>query len=190
MKKYEYLKKIYPEYINGDSLHKICRISKKNAHYLLEHEIIPSINTGKKTWRYKIALQDVINYLNKRDAKRAAIPPGMKRCYKVGPRESFANIVPSDSTATIRKYFLYIYDDFPDVLRLADVCEMTGLCGETILRYLRRGDIKAFMNKPHYLFPKIYVLDFVSSPNYINCKSNSKAFKKILGGYKLWKAAK
>jgi len=63
MEKYEELKVQYPEYISLDELSRICKIAKRSALYLVEHKIIPVIDTGKKTWRYKISLDAVIRYL-------------------------------------------------------------------------------------------------------------------------------
>ena len=193
MKEYEYLKEQYPEFINGDSLHKICRISKRSASYLVEHGIIPVENTGKKTWRYKIALQDVINYLVQRDKVGSMIPRGAATTpikYRPHSRQSFRSLVPPGQEHELVEYFTFLYSDFPDVLRIVDLIEMTGLSDKTVAKYLHDGDMKSITNQPYYLVPKSYVIEFVTSQKYIHCQSNSEMFKKILGGFKLWKSAK
>lgn len=67
MEKYETLKNQYPEFISLDQLYRICRIAKRSALYLIQHGIIPAIDTGRTTWRYKIAIDDVITYLQRRE---------------------------------------------------------------------------------------------------------------------------
>jgi hypothetical protein len=193
MKEYEYLKQQYPEHINGDSLHKICSISKRSASYLIEHGIIPAENTGKQTWRYKIALQDVIDYLAKRDKVGSMIPYGAATTplkYRPRSRETFSNFVVPGKENELVEYFTFLYSEFPDVLRIVDIIEMTGLSDKTVAKYLHDGDIKSIANHPYYLVPKHYVVEFVSSRKYIDCKSCSESFKKILGGFRLWKNAK
>ena len=74
--KYESLRKKYPSYISLGQFYQICHIAKRSALYLLENGIIPSIDTGKKTWRYRIALDDVITYLRRREQWGSCIPPG------------------------------------------------------------------------------------------------------------------
>jgi len=58
---YTYLYEEYPEVISADQLYRICHISKRKAKWLLEHGYIPCEDSGKKTRRYKIRLNDVIS---------------------------------------------------------------------------------------------------------------------------------
>ena len=67
MENYTALKNKYPDFLCLDELSRVCKIAKRSACYLVEHGIIPAIDTGKKTWRYKIAIDDVIAYLEHRD---------------------------------------------------------------------------------------------------------------------------
>ena len=193
MKKYEELRAQYPDYISLDMLYRICRISKRSASYLVQHKVIPAIDTGKRTWRYRIALDDVIAYLQKRDKQGSMIPRGAassNRNYQTGLRVSFSSVIKQGEEREVRNYFAYIYADFPDVLGKSDVVEMTGLCEKTILSLLKSGSLQSIVRSRQYLIPKEYLLDFVTTPSYLDCKSNSVNFKKIIGGFELWKTAK
>ena len=195
MKKYQELKEQYPEYISLDELSKVCRISKKSARYLVENGIIPAIDTGKKTWRYKIAIDDVIAYLNRREKFGSMIPRGAvnsRKNYtrKAGARKSFAQMVQPGQEHEIAEYFSYIYADYGEVLTTADVAEMTGLNKSTVLNLLKAGHIKSLANSPKYLIPKEYLLEFVATQRFIRSQTDSELFKKILGGYEIWKSAK
>lgn len=57
----------YPEYITKDQMYRICHISKKTCLFLLESGLVPNIDSGKKTRRFKIKTTDVIQYLHDRD---------------------------------------------------------------------------------------------------------------------------
>ena len=129
-KKYENLKEQYPEYISLDQLRQICKISKASGLYLIQHGIIPVIDTGKITWRYKIAIDDVITYLRRREQVGSMIPCGAassrkrnRTQAKVKNRKSFSQIVVYGQEAEIAEYFNYIYSDCDDVLSTADVSE-------------------------------------------------------------------
>ena len=99
MQSYEVLKNRYADYLSLDDLYKVCKISEKSARYLVEHGIIPATDTGKKTWRYKIAVDDVITYLKQREKFGSMIPPGAvssrqkHRNGGVSTRKSFSQIV-------------------------------------------------------------------------------------------------
>ena len=112
MKKYEELRKQYPEYISKIQLYQICGISPLSATYLLQNGIIPCIDTGKRTWRYRIALEDVITYLKKREKTGSMIPRGAvssRRNYQNGPRVSFSNLIAQGGEQEIAEYFSFIY---------------------------------------------------------------------------------
>lgn len=194
-KNYKRLKKQYPEYISKVQLYKICNISPRSASYLLNNGIIPSINTGKETWRYKIKIDDVIDYLEKREKVGSMIPPGsVSSRYKhpANQRKSFADLIGTGDKQEIVKYFSYIYADYPDVLTAGEVAEMTGFGKSTIFKLVKKGLIKTIPcpTAHRYLIPKAYLLDYLQTPSFIESKSNSEMFKKILGGFEVWKSAK
>lgn len=192
--KYEYLREQYPEYVSENQLYKICHIAKRSAKYLLDNGIIPCENNGKKTRKYRIALNDIIAYLEKRDKTlNSMIPRGCvnSRCKAPrSPRVSLSAILSSESESVIRSYFEYIYADYPDVLETCDVSEMTGLNHNTVLKLLKNKEIQSLTVGTKYKIPKQFVLAFVVSPRFINMKSNSADFNKIIGGFEIWKSAK
>jgi len=192
-KKYEGLREQYPEYVSLDQLYRICGIAKRSALYLIQHDIIPSIDTGKKTWRYKIALDDVITYLRRREQLGSMIPPGAassRTKYPKKPRRTFASLIIQDEESAIAEYFSFIYNDYPDVLTTPDIVEMTGFAKRTVLQLLKDGEIDALRVGGRYMIPKQYLLSFVQTPRFIEAKSNSDNYIKILGGFEIWKTAK
>jgi len=195
MKKYESLKKQYPEYVSLDQLHRICKIAKRSALYLVKNRIIPAIDTNKKTWRYKIAIDDVIVYLNRREQSGSMIPSGAVSSRNgakrpVSTRKSFSQLVLPGQESDVAEYFNYIYSDYDEVLTTADVVEMTGLNKSTIMKLAKAGFIKSLAVSSRYLIPKQYLMEFLVTPRFIEAKTNSEDFKKILGGFEVWKAAK
>ena len=52
----------YPDIMNKEQLRKVCHISKRTAHYLLQFNLIPHVCTGKKTRCYAIKKRDVIDF--------------------------------------------------------------------------------------------------------------------------------
>ena len=186
-RKYSKLRNQYPEYVSLDQVTRICRIAKRNAKYLVDNGIIPYIETGKKTWRYKIALEDVIDYLCRREQVGSMIPRGATST-RMNHRKCFAQMVESGHETDISKYFSYIYADYADVLTSADVVEMTGLEKSTISKLLKDGVIKSIATHPKYLVPKSYLLEFVVTPRFIEYRTNSEEFLKVLGGFETWKS--
>ena len=185
--KYDELREQYPEYVSLDQVHRICKIAKRSATYLVVNGIIPAVDTGQKTWRYKIALEDVINYLIQREQVGSMIPRGATSSRK-GKRKSFSQTVELERGSDIAEYFRSIYAEYEDVLTVADIVKMTGLEKSTILKLLKRGVIKSIMTHPKYIIPKQYLLEFVATPRFIKYQTNSEHFLKILGDFEQWKS--
>jgi excisionase family DNA binding protein len=185
--KYDKLRGQYPEYVSLDQVHRICRIAKRTASYLVVNGIIPAVDTGRKTWRYKIALEDVIDYLVQRNQVGSMIPRGATSSRR-GKRKSFSQTTESECGSDIVDYFRSIYTEYEDVLTVADIVKMTGLEKSTILKLLKRGTIKSIMTHPKYIIPKQYLLEFVATPRFIRYQTNSEHFLKILSEFEEWKA--
>jgi hypothetical protein len=192
MKDYDDLRNQYPETISLDQLYRICNIAKRSAAYLIRHGVIPAEDTGRKTWRYRIRLEDVIAYLRKRDRFGSMIPRGAvsSRYGERGRRVSYGSLLIDGDVHQLTEYFTYIYFEYPDILTIEDIVEMTGLSSRTIFKFIHEGDLKVLERHPRYLVAKAHLLMLVRSKKFIDCKSNSENFKRILGGFAIWKNAK
>jgi hypothetical protein len=193
MKKYDKLRAQYPDIISLDQLYRICGISKRSARYLVENKIIPSTDTGKKTWRYHIKLEDVIAYLRKREKVGSMIPCGEASSRKKSARQSrrtYASYIQEGEERAIADYFSFLYSDYPDVLTSIHIVEMTGLSRRTVLQFLKADVIKSLWAQGQYIVPKPYFLDFVQSRRFMEARSLSENYTKILGGFELWKTAR
>ena len=110
MKKYESLKAKYPERISLNQLYQICRISKRSARYLLKNGVIPCIeNSGNKTWRYSIAIDDVITYLRRREQWGSMIPKGMAN--NAREKKHLPPICTDDKKKVISYFRIYVEND-------------------------------------------------------------------------------
>jgi hypothetical protein len=192
-KKYRELRKRYPDYVSKDQLYRICHVSKRSAKYLLDNGIIPCEDTGKKTRRYRVALKDIIAYLKKRDVfGNTMIPYGAAggKPQRKGPKTSYAQAIVLGREDKVRRYFEYIFAEFPDVLTMYDAAEMTGLAINTIQRFVKNGLIRSMRVDRQPMIPKVYMLDFVTGAKFLGIKSNSRDFQRVLGGFSVWKTQK
>lgn len=190
-KKYEKLYDIYPELISLNQLYKICKVSKRTAAYLIDNGIIPCTQSDNKTWKYKIKLCDVITYLRRREQWGSAVQKGAinsKRGKK--SRYSFSQVITEKDSHRLRNYFHHESKIYPDVVTTKDIASLFGLNCETIRRIVSSGDLEPIIRRPKIIVPMKRVLDFVTTPRFINLYSNSEDFKAILGGYLEWINAK
>ncbi len=134
---YEYLRQQYPETISMDQLYRICHISKRKAKWLLENGVIPCKDSGKQTRRFQIRLDDVIIFLERREAGllQEDIPAGI---FSSGGRTLEQPRQTLDSEA-LCAFLLERWADAPDVLNVSQAASLCGYGASAINRWVREG---------------------------------------------------
>jgi len=192
MKNYSHLKRQYPGNVSLDQFHRICKIAKRSAKYLVDNGIVPAIDSGKKTHRYQIAIDDVIAYLRRRDREGSMIPTGLLTSGQRKPstRASFSRLTALGQESEVAEFFCHICIDYPDVLTTSDIVELTGIGKSTILKMLEVGHLKSITNSPKHLIPKPYLFEFVSTRKFLALSSDSDAYKELLKSFEVWRSQK
>lgn len=78
--------------------------------------------------------------------------------------------VPSEgsSLATLWTFYEDHISSFPDVIQTADIIEITGFSKSAITNWVRSGRLKAIHYKKKFLFPKVYLLEFLTGSYYLS----------------------
>lgn len=171
----EAIKTTYPRIISKDQLYRICHISKKTALYLLESGAIPCENSGKKTRKYKIRIDDVITFLQERESNPLAFKPpeNYYRGTSNGASLRKRIFIPQELIPEARTFFEDKLKRKNDVLTTSEVSKITGYSQKTVVDWYEKKEIKCFFIKNKLYFPKEYLIDFLLSErcNGINRKS-------------------
>lgn len=177
--RYSYLRDQYPPVISLDQLYRICHISKRKAKWLLENHIIPCRDSGKKTRRFKIQLEDVIHYLEAMDTGDQVIlfPKGdfSSHCIaKPAARKKslLQKLSQPERQMEIRRYFERKFASYPDALTTALVAQMTGYGRNAVNHWIQEGHLKIY-SRGERIIPKTYLLEFCCSAYYIRLCSLS-----------------
>lgn len=158
---YQALYETYPETISLEQLYRICHISKRKGAWLLQNGYIPCTDTGKKTRRYKIKLDDVVAYLKAMETgtKPVPHPKGLFTCQKQKP------VVPHHTepmSPDARRILLAReWSQVPDALSTREAADVTGLSQSTILKKIQRQELQAVKTPRGILIAKEWLLDFM-----------------------------
>ena len=169
----EYCEKIlqeYPEYISSDQMYRICHICKRTCRYLLKEKLVPNIDSGKKTRRYKIKTADVVSFLKDRERHpmRYKVPASVHNAYrKPKPNYPYGRPLSGNDISMIRSFFERKLRSYPDVLTVSQVAEITGYCKNTVVNWCSKKQLKAFLIRQKYQVPKMYLLDFFVTTNFM-----------------------
>lgn len=168
----------YPKIITKDQLYRICHISKKTAYYLLESGLIPNENTGKKTRKYRIRLDDVIKFLQNREANSAAYKPPenyyKEKAHLKSTKRRIRIVIPPEKKEVVRAYYESKLCSYKDIMTTNDVSDVLGYSKETIINWYRKKEIKCFLIHRKLRFPKEYLIDFMLSKRFNEIANKSK----------------
>lgn len=185
MKYYDSIRKEYPEVVSKDQFYRIAYISKATALYLLSSGKVPCKDSGKKTRRYAIRIDDIILYLIDREINpenyRAPDLWYKERSGHYNSRVTYRRELFSMTDEERRAFRKYIVDElaeYDDVLTIQDAAEITGYCDTSFHRWCQDKRMKSFFISGKILIPKISLIDFLVSP--YCCSITRKTWKHLL----------
>ena len=175
---YDFLRREYPETISMEQLYRICHISKRKALWMLEHGVIPCEDSGKQTRRFRIQLEDVIDFLTRRDAGEldAVIPRG---AFSNGSRHNNTPNTYLDSEAL----FSLLIERWQDAHDMLTVKQAEALCGygtTTMNRWLQLCHVKGVTYYGVNLISKESLAEYLASPEGQRISVKSKAHRLLL----------
>ena len=134
---------------------------------MLQSGKIPCYYTGKQTRCYQIKKEDVIAYLEDRKLfpQAYAAPKGWYR----GRYELKMEIhLPPEVLEDLHAYYAALLASYRDVLTAAEVCKLTGYSKTAVNNWCGSGILKAFKRSNVNHIPKVYLIEFLCSPD---CRS-------------------
>lgn len=163
-REYQLILRYYPEYISKDVMYKICHISKRTALYLLESRLVPNINSGKKTCKYKIATKDVVEYLilREEEPERYLAPKG----WYSGETKNEFTILPPEIREKMQQYYEQVLVPFPDVLSVPQAAEITGYAKTTVVRWCTSKKLYCFHIRGTFKIPKVSLIEFLLTTHF------------------------
>lgn len=168
----------YPDTLSKEQLYKVCHISKKTAQFLLEHGIIPSISSGKKTRKYTIKKSDVIDFLYLRD-KNPDIAKVAKGWYGQSKKEHHVGLNQAMTDMLKAAYWAEVHQ-YPDLLSVRDIHKITGYHEHTINHWCAEHDVHCYLIRGKYLIPKESFIKFVQGTKYRSIRLKSDKHKFII----------
>ena len=159
----------YPDPMSRNDFRIVCHIGTRTSLYLLQSGLVPCKNNGKKTRCYKIAKNDVAEYLYRRESDPMRYTPPSGWYYNYPKHKKPAASLErklnykGEERLLAKEWYEQQLANYPDVLTVAQVCEVTGYQRHTILKWCSKGLLKTILQTPKYMIPKVWLLEFVTS---------------------------
>ena len=165
----------YPEYVSKEQMRKICHIRKSTCLFLLENNLVPNIDNGKATHRFKIKTTDVVEYLKQRELHPERYRPITKRT-----RSGMAVMISEEQLLAFRRSCELKLAKKPDLLTAADICKFTGYTASAVTRWRSKGHLRYLMVNNRFLYPKEYLLDFLCSSHFLLIRKKSRKHRELV----------
>lgn len=171
----------YPEYITKDQMYRICHISKKICLFLLESVLVPNIDSGKKTRRFKIKTEDVIVLKSHDDYPELYKAPDGYYIGNGGKQKapSFDEVFTKEDLERMRQYYENRLRTYPYVMTVEQVAQFTGYYKNSVGRWCSKQQVKCFFIRQRFYIPKEYLLDFLVSRYFIGIAVKSAKHQKF-----------
>lgn len=167
----------YPIYMTKDQMYRICHISKKTCLFLLESGLVPCLDSGKKTRRFKIKTTDVIHYLEARDIHPEYYKP--PEGYYKQPHIPEPRVLSEHDLLVMRQFYEKELASWPDVMTTKQVSAFTGYGKSSVERWCTKQRLRSFYIKRQFLIPKEYLVDFLVSWHFIGISVKSETHRKL-----------
>ena len=178
------IKRKYPKTMSKDQFYQIARISKATALFLLKNGLVPCVDSGKKTRRYTIKTDDVIEYLKDREAHPDSYK-AIRGWYsgtagkKAPLKGSVSHELSPDQQRLFVQYLSRLMKSFDDLMTVKQLAGFTGYNTTTVINWCNKN-LKHFNIAGRFLIPKISATEYLASPQLCLLPQKSKKHKELL----------
>ena len=152
------------EYMSGSELRQYLHISTRKMKYFMDHDIIPHENTGQTTHKYRVRVEDAIQFKWRMDNEPGFLAEhsGKFSSHKEHhPRQLF--VVTNESCLAFRKWLEREWADRPDALTIYEAAELLSIRPAKIAELAKSGVIHLARVKKVSYCPKCEVIAIATS---------------------------
>lgn len=177
-----------PDILAKEQVRLLCHCSKRTALYYLKSGKLPCLYSGKKTRCYKIRKEDLIAFIEDREnhPEFYTVPEGWYGGSGRMIRRRYSSAVKIDGE-DLHEYYHFLLKEYPDVLEVKKISEITGYAIPVINHWCNKGKVKHFVIGARNMIPKTYLVDFFCSNSSRTISRKSEWHISSLQNYRRWK---
>lgn len=178
------IKNEYGEFISKEQMREICHLSKRSCTLLLVNSAIPCTVYQKKTHKFIVKRDDIIEFLKKNDRRDIRV---MCRSFKL---ESEHFKLDEETRHYLREYYEEQFSYLPEVVPTYIIAQITGYSKGAVDKWCSDEIIDSMIIMNRRYVQKDVLLEYLASDRYAcivrRSKKHSEAVDKFLNEY--WKA--
>lgn len=156
------------EYLSGDQLYRFLHISKRKMKYLLENRYIPVIDTGKKTYRYRVKRCDAEKFKERMERETDFLRElkGQFGSRNFSPKATLDYAIKDDEQMEFRVYLTKLWKKYPDALPAKKAAEFAEISPQRVNELVRKGVIYGMCVGNVQYLSKEQLIEYIAA----NCK--------------------
>ena len=123
----------------------------------------------KKTRKYSIKITDVVDFLYFRDENP------LLRKMKIGAERMSGRCHSESTIRLLEKTLSRVLEEYPDVLEIPQVMEITGYKHQTILNWCNKNKVEHFLIRMRCMIPKTSLMEYLAADGFHAINAESKA---------------
>lgn len=168
------------DYLSGEELYKYLHISKRKMKYLIENGYIPAVDTGKKTYRYRVVRRDAEQFKLKLESDPFLFAQ-LKGKFSSKGNVKKAEIEPTkENSVKVRQLLEKQWHFLPDALCADDICDLIGYSRSYVNDMLRKPNLFTVDAMGKRYCTKQSLIEYLSSIEVMSSFRQSEKYKQLL----------
>lgn len=161
------------EYLSGDQLYRFLHISKRKMKYLLENGYIHVIDTGKKTYRYRVMRCDAEKFKERMEREVDFLRElnGRFGSGNSSQKSALDYIIEDNERKEFQEFLKKLWRKYPDALPAKKAAELVEISPQRVNELVRKGVIHGIcVGNVQYLSKERFI-EYIA----VNCRAGKLA---------------
>lgn len=172
------------QYMSGCQLRQYLHISTRKMKYLMDHKLIPHINTGHATHKYLVLKEDAEKFLVRLGTDKKLIAKLKGQFPHEGERHPVQFFVASEENCTaFREWLKNKWVELPDALPTLTAAQISGHNAQRIRTLIKQNILHGIIINTTQYIPKSEFISYMSTPEKLTAP-RTEAYKELIREFK------
>ncbi len=175
-----------PRLLTSEDLCHALHMNKQTALGLIHSGLLPMTVEQRHNCSFSVRKSDLEALMTRLEHcpdTRPIFAQTLRQSVSEGYQHRIRVLPPPVSKSALRRYYEAALADWPQVLRVPDICRFTGYRRTAVQNWTLRGELACLTREPRCLVPKPWLIDYLCSEQY-----NQKSRKSDTHVCQLWEA--
>ena len=172
------------QYMSGCQLRQYLHISTRKLKFLMDHKLIPHINTGHATHKYLVLKEDAEKFLVRLGTDQKLIEKLRGQFPHEGERHPKPFFVASEENCTAFRYWLEKrWAEFPDALPTLTAAQISGHNAQRIRELIKENILHGVIISTTQYIAKTEFISYLSTPEKLAIP-RTEAYRELIREFK------